>query len=557
MRICLLLGLAGLLTAGCSTVSAHLKRAEQLEQEQLYAEAMEELKAAAKEDPENPEPKIRLKKLQQRLADQACAEGRALLEMKDPWGAIEAFRRALEMDSESEEARAELNKTVAALVAEAAQQLADKKFVEASQLAEKLINLLPRHLEARKLREQVNLEWAKKLLGEAEEFMKKKMAGNALLRLAKMSQLVAVWGNSEELQSQARRQLMQDAAFCLSPQAGRIKPKLKAQQEKLLELVHNLKPEGCPAWSGAYSGCRRGQLQITLEGISSRQEKTQQEGEHKYQSGTRKVDNPKYLEVKDKLEKTRLHHQELGELIKSDEKLVEECRQAFADAGPSDDEESLRTKLKQAEADLEKHIQEQKEAEQQMRDLRAELKRLPAKVDEPVYDVFRYPSFTVTRTLQLKAKLVATGEGQLRSGEEAIEAEASTSDTSHPAYPKYKLEEDPLRFPESDQQLEEKLLGDAAHRIAGFVFRLCRERAEQMLSRARQALDDSPMDAAEDIVLYLFYTGDALPSDLAEFLKSHYQLSDPRLITGQEKPAGDQEPPASEKKPAAENGLEI
>ena len=547
-----------LLLAACSATSAYIERGRELEQAEMYEEALAEYQKAARREPDNPQLQADVKRLQSRLAEQAVEEGLSLRQMKDEMGALAAFLRAVRLAPENSAARQNLHRTVAGLLARVQKLQREEKAEESFRLAEKLHQQMPRDAQVKTAYEQARLAVAKTIMERVRDDVKKKLYGRALIGLVRVEQLVQVWGDSAELEVQARQALEQASRFGVKVVAARKPRRLARLSEQLAGMVGKKKPSACPTLQLPATGEARLILRLAVQKIDFKQDATTSEGEQKYQSGTRKVDNPQYQELTDKIAKDKERLSELVELLKQDGALVEECRQAFADAGPSDDEESLRRRLKQAEKARHDHLAEQKRLQDEVVELRRTRARTPRKVDEPVYDVFRYPIRQVKRTARVTVSLQAFGEARQRLLRDQLNGEASSSDKTNKAYRRYGVKGDPLRFELSDEQLVQRALAQAVAAIDGTLGKLCQRWQREILDRARAGASDAPLEAAEDYILYLFVNPGRPPADLVNFLKENFGLSDLKQLhpqAGQPAPAA-KEPP-SPPESSGEEGLEI
>jgi len=214
-------------------------------------------------------------------------------------------------------------------------------------------------------------------------------------------------------------------------------------------------------------------------------------------------------------------------LQEKDKTEVSQVRQAFADAGPDDDEASLRERMKKAEKALADHRAELSAKRDALVALRTRLSETPRQLQEPVYDTREYPVIKVTRTAKAKVKLHArSDEGQVLVKAATVEGEATTEDTTNKAMPRFGVKADPLAFPTSDAELTDNALDAATAKVASRLGDFCKRWQGEVLGRARQAASSAELEATEDFVLYLSIDPGQPPADLVQFLKEKKGLDD-------------------------------
>jgi hypothetical protein len=213
--------------------------------------------------------------------------------------------------------------------------------------------------------------------------------------------------------------------------------------------------------------------------------------------------------------------------------VIEESRQAMADAGPDDDETALRKRLKDAEKKREDHRAELRETENRLLEFRGTIKRTKRKLKEPVFDVHKYDVEKVTRTCTVRIKVTARGEGGVKALDEELQGTAETSDTTNPAMKKYDVKADPLEFPAKDEELVKQAIENATKNIAEKLGGQCQKWHEEILSRARQASTGAAIEATEDYVLYLFVSPGKPPPEVVEFLKKQRDFTALSEIRGE------------------------
>jgi tetratricopeptide (TPR) repeat protein len=523
---------AALFLVGCSTVSAHLKRGDELMQADLYEEALGEYRKAAAADPENAEAKMRIEKVRRELSSGANEEGLSLLQMKDYAGAIESFKKAIEYDPSQTSYKKNLNQAVGQIMLMGNKAREKKDFAGAISLYQKLQKALPGDKQAEQGLEETKIEWAKKLFAAAGEDMDRKLFGNALVSLVRIHKLVGIYRDSAALEAEARGEIQSASRFGIAVLPGKTKRNLRERTAGLVQELRRVKVNNCPTVDLPATGKPELTLRVSIGGVTFDETRHATTAEQKYRSGTRMVDNPKFIEMKKKIAADREHIKDLGQKIKDDKKIIDQARQAFADAGPSDDEESLRGRLKKAEKDNIDHNADREKTQDEVVQLRSTLSHTPRKLPEPVFDKHSYEVYQVTRTANLEVRFVARGEGGVKLSDQVVTGSASTSDKTNRADYKFDVKADPLAFPVSDEELLSKAMTDVAKTIGKQIEGLCGRWQDEILSRARQATNAAPIEATEDYVLYLLVCPKQAPSEIKQFLKEQFQFEDIKALRG-------------------------
>lgn len=522
-----------MLLAGCKGATAHIERGDELMRSQLYEQARDEYQKATKLDPENPEAASRLAKVRKALAAQANDEGKQLMEMKDHLGAVAAFKRAVQLHSEEAAYIQGLKKATQAQLDIARKAIDEKKYARALAEVDKLLEHLPRHREAKRVKSEAELAWADQLYNQASDFQKRGLHGNALVLLVRLRKLVGTYRDSAALEVVARDQMRDAARFGVRIEAARVSRPLRDLNREVVHRLQMIEVKQCPTAKLPARADERLVLVVATREVDFKQAREISTGQQKFQSGIRKVDNPKYLELEQNITNHRIRIAELQELLKQDDLVIEQCRQAFADAGPSDDENALRKRLLEVEKKRDAHRQELGRKEEELVAFRNRLSKTPRMLDEPVYDTFTYEIYDTTRTAKVRIDLEAFGEGRVKLTHDTIEGNASTSDKTNPADPEHNVKADPLTFPESDEVLQDKALKDAVGKIAERIADLCQRWQAEILARARQASAAAAVEAVEDYVLYVFAVPGKPPKEVTDFLRRECDFSDVKALRGE------------------------
>ncbi len=521
------------LTIGCFGASSQIKRGDELREAGLLEEALSAYKKAHRMDPDDEQLQAKIDDLELELSSRADQDGLASLKKGDSLGAVRSFKQALEIKPEHGPYIKHLKKAALVHIAKGEKLLDSKKFKKAEAVFKEILKELPRLKRARQGIKDTHLAMAERLLQKAKELQARGLQGNALLELVKIRKLVGAYGDSADRELKARQELEQAATFVVDIKPARVKRKLIRPTAKLLQRLGHLKASDCNLQVGTDQP--KATLKVGVSSIDFRNSRTMTTGDQKYQSGTRPVDNPKYLEMEKQIKDLRQRVEQLDSIIAEDQKQMEQTRQAFADAGPSDDEVSLRNKLSRAKKSLKAHTEEQQKKSDKALELRNKLSKTPRMLDEPVFDVHQYDIFEVTRTVTVTAILSAISENsQYLIRNRKTKGQAKTTDTTNKPEPRYNVKADPLKFPMSDEQLLSAALDNVTKNIGESLGEVCSSWTQDILARARQAGQDAALEATEDFVLYVLSSPDTPPSDLLTFLKEKHDFTDIKALKGVE-----------------------
>jgi tetratricopeptide (TPR) repeat protein len=487
----------------------------------LPKEALEEYKKAEEVEPDNPEVKSRLVKVRTLLATSAHTDGLIALKTKKYRAAIVAFKRALAYKPDEAAFMQNLKRAAKGVLDEGRRAIAEGKLRRATKIFKEVLGELPNFAEAQQALKEAESGMTEMLYNEALDYFKRGLYGNALISVIQLRNKVGAYEGSADLEVFARDNLKKSARFGVKVGAARAKRRLREKTGEIVERFLKVKIEQCPTAEMPVSKGARLRVKLALDGVAFSQDKEISTGEQKYRSGTRKVDNPKYLELKKQISAGQEKIKRLEEALQRDAKVIEESREAMADAGPEDDEAALRKRLKVAEKQRDDHRADLQNTDNRLVEFRGTIRRTKRKLDEPVFDTHSYDIAKVTRTCVVRVKVTVRGEGGVRVFDEEVQGSAATDDATNPAINKYGVEADPLRFPTKDEELFSQAIGKATENIAARLGGQCQEWHSELLSRARQASTGAPIEAVEDYVLYLFVTPGKPPAEVVKFLKKH------------------------------------
>ena len=530
-RLSILLIIHLALTIGCSGAGSQIERGDELRKAGLLGEALDAYKKAYRIDPDDEQLNVKIDAVETQLSQQSDSDGLMLLKSGDTLGAVHAFKQALEIKPEHEPYIKHLKKAALVHIAKGEKKLNEKKFKKAEAVFKEILKELPHLKRARQGIKDARLGMADGLLKKAVELQDRGLQGNALLELVSIRKLAGAYGDSADRELRARKELEEAAAFGIAIKPSKVKRKRLKQTAKLLQKLQNIRSPECNLVVGA--GQPKATLKVGVRNIDFKNSRTMTSGEQKYQSGTRPVDNPEFLKLAKRIKDLRARVEELDQIITEDHKLVEQTRQAFADAGPSDDEESLRNRLRKAQKNLKMHTDEQQKKSDKALELRNKLSKTPRMLDEPVFDTHQYDIFEVTRTVTLTATLSAISENsQFLIRSKTVDGLAKTKDSTNKAEPKYQVKANLLKFPVSDDELLSTAMEDLTKNIGESLGELCSNWTQDILARARQAGEDAELEATEDFVLYVVSSHDEPPSDLKTFLKEKHHFTDIEALRG-------------------------
>ncbi|NMB76597.1 MAG: hypothetical protein GYA21_15895 [Myxococcales bacterium] len=539
------------LAPACASVDPHVQRGDQLLSAGLHEEAMAEFETARKNKPDDPAIRAKIDTARRAAAEASFESGRLFMENGDFGSAAGALQKAAQLLPEEKRYAQALDEAAAKQVGKA-KELADKNPAEAVRLLSEILAALPRHALAQAVRAEIQRKEAAARLEQAHRLLERGLAGNALLvalRLGELFPEVDVAG----FQAAAREKLAALARFSLAVRAADTPRKTKDLTEVLLTRLHAVRPQRCPTFVAAEGQAPRAVIWAGVERVTFEQKKELTTGKQTYQSGKRKVDNPRYQELEQKQAADRSRIQELEEKIKEGEGGLEVARQRFAEAGPDDDEAALRDVVKKAEAAQQALIKEKTKLEDDVLERQKELSRTPRKLDEPVMDDHVYDVTRITRTATALARIVVTGEGKNVLVRREVRGVASVSDDTHPAQPKYGVVADPLKLEKDDTELSAEAVADAAAKSVEIADEACQRFREYIREGGRQAEESAPQEAVEAYVLYLMASPDPAPAELLRFLEKKFEIGAKALQTLQPvapKPSGKPSPKTEAATPA-------
>jgi len=523
-----------LTVVGCAGAAEHIQRGNELSQAQMFEEALGEYQKAQEIDPDNEEVATRIKECKKELAAEENQAGLSLTKSGKKLEALAVFRKAVSYDPGHAGYKKNLLETADSLVSQGKKAFEEKRFKQAVKVLEGVLKVLPKHPEANQAMKQAETARAELLYSQASDFLKRGLYGNALVSLVKLKKLVGTHEDSADIEVYTREQILKAAQYGIKVEAGKVKRKWSEPTQEIVNRLHAVKLKKCP--SAVMPATDEPKLTVTvkLQAIAYDQSSEETTAKQKYQSGIRKVDNPDFLKIEKTIAQGRERVSQLEVMLKEVETVIEQAREAFADAGPDDDEAVLRKRLTDAEQKQAEHQKELSAKEKQIVEQREKLSQTPAKLDKPVFDEYEYDISKITRTANALVKVVARGEGGGDPVSEELDGSASTEDTTNPADPKHSVKPDPLEFPKNDEVLGGEAIGKTIEKIGDFIGEQCKRWNEEILVRAEQASQAAPIEAVEDYVLYLLVSSGTPPPEVMEFLKAQLGFTDVKTLRGRD-----------------------
>jgi tetratricopeptide (TPR) repeat protein len=154
--------------SGCTAFGRAVKEGDEFTTQHKWAEAEAAYLRALAADPEAPEVTIKLRAVRKSWSEEIYQEAERVHATGDLPGAQKLLIRALELDGESEPARALLTRTLDARVEAAQKALKEERLQEARAEFDAVLAVLPDHPAARKGVDAVQVAWAKRWFKTAQ-----------------------------------------------------------------------------------------------------------------------------------------------------------------------------------------------------------------------------------------------------------------------------------------------------------------------------------------------------------------------------------------------------
>ncbi len=528
--------IAGLVSVGwmhCSAPSLRLQRGDELMKAEMYEQALEEYQQAASLDPQDTTLMIRVKQIRKLLVERSVDACNSLLELKEYDTALVSFSAVLQYGAGEPTAALTIEKLAYRFMQGGKDFLREGKIKDSFFLMDQLLEYLSAYEYVEKISKKIQLDWADELYRLASSWQEKKQPGNSLVVLAMIRKLVGNYKDTGSLEAEARSSLRAKAHTSVDLQLVWSRNKWIFSTESLADRIKQSAVRLCPALRFEKKTKQDLFVKLNLRKLDYRTERQDSDFEQKYRSGTRKIDNPEVFKLEAQIEEGKTGIDELQARLDLDAQNIRAYRQAFADAGPEEDEEKLRNRLLQAEKQQRENQGRLSDIHKQVNSLRRKLAETPKKLHEPIYAMHSYKVTKVTRIAQTEARLTAWDKMKNMLIAEQLSASASTSDTTCVAQPKYGIKADPLHFEKSDDVLQNEALTQLESNAVKHLEKLCSHLGGNLIEKI-QALPPQEIDEViELIVLYMFVTGDAPTSKMQEILERERYFRDHAFIMEQ------------------------
>jgi len=250
-------------------------------------------------------------------------------------------------------------------------------------------------------------------------------------------------------------------------------------------------------------------------------------------AGSRRIPNPAHREAAGAI---KGHKEELEAAVAElKRRLAEVAKQEvlLAEAPPEADLEAFRQRLSDARQTARGARQAAESKVRALANVRRRLADTPKKIDEPIQKKARLEIAEVTRRAQLEVKLRARdlSTGKVLIPLTPLRVDASTVDATHPALPRAGVGADPLSFPESDEELERKVLDQMSHEVSDKVLRLCQAHQSKLLAAPARLAPDAPQEEATEVWVRATLRGDGtLSAPARAFFTRTWGLTEPERI---------------------------
>jgi hypothetical protein len=197
--------------------------------------------------------------------------------------------------------------------------------------------------------------------------------------------------------------------------------------------------------------------------------------------------------------------------------------------------ESRKRERDRVDADLAEMSRDVDALQREVESLERELDDTPRTIEQDVIDTFDYDVVTWTRTCTAEVEMEAKFADDGRESSTMLTGKASTTDDTHPAYPRYGVEKDPLVFETDDVELLSRVDRDLAGKTSGELSELAQAFWRRRTSEAIGDMKKRPHHAA-NLLLSVHLAAPEHLSDgdvtaLGEHLVEHYEYAPMATIT--------------------------
>lgn len=427
---------------GCA-YRQHIDRGDAFFHQGQYVQALAEYEKAEQIEPDSTEVADKITQTKRRLVEIWATQARDHLAQQRWMDAVEVAGKALEAMPEAEQVRALVVEVSTAVQQEAEARIESKSFGPALQLLEGVRERLPTEAVAvTPTIEDAEFVWSQRLQAQAQSAEDDGLLALAYLLWSKAAQLQP--GQGLEARSQALR----------GPVARRARYVVRgvARRGQLAERSLAGIAASLDATSVALVESARpapdATLDVRVRGPRFDTARDQRTETVRYQSSTRRVENPFYRSRVDELSREERELVRAQEDVDYQQSKVDQYRDQVAREGPSPNTSTgAEQNLYNAENRLEAARRKVSDQRRRVQRAREELRNTPQFEDEPVYSDLSYTVTVHRRTgeADLLAKLEHADAREPLTVERGLQITAT--DEEHTAYPQAGVSADPLELP--------------------------------------------------------------------------------------------------------------
>lgn len=521
VRWILIVALAGLLLAGCA-YRRHMGRGDELMVQGNYEAALAEYKLALEAKPESTDAPLKIADAQAKLLSKRTAATEEALQRQD-------YAQAVELSGDLFRTLSRVPETMALLqrVWDVARVVADGR-VQAGDFAGGLAmfghmhqHMPPQQPLIAQRMQQIQVLWAQTLDQAGPQAAKAGQAALALLLAAKAYQLQPSPAR-QAARDKLRASLTKALTYRVQPQKGArphrgfgpVIAQLNLAGAGLIELAPT---------QGAMQAIHA-KLTVAMEGPRFDRQRSTEQRQGRYQSGTRQVANPSYASRQSNVQ--RYERAVLGrqEEVDRQQRYVEQYTADVAREGPSPNTSTgAEQNLYNAQNRLESARRGLTDDRRQLQRAQEELRSTPATREEPVWAEHRYSvdKHTLVGLLHVRASVTHTDGRPVHVVEEGLRT--SDADISHAAQGPLKLAADPLSLP-SDKEVTGRLYTMAAERATRAVLASFGQYRSGLLAAADAAPD--PPRRSDALVRFVLTSPGNVPPERAQALAAASGIPD-------------------------------
>lgn len=555
--------------SGCTAFGRAVKEGDEFSSQHKWAEAEAAYLRALAADPEASEVRIKLRDVRKSWSEEIFKEAEQIHATGNLPEAQKRLIRALELDAESEPARALLTRTLDARVEAAQKALQEERLPEARAEFDAVLAVSPDHPAARKGVDAVQVAWARRWFKNAQQLEADGKLGNALLAYIRADQERVGATAARERAEAVRLKLRDEVAFLVvaTPVEDKAQAPDVAQRLAAGRLASML-PKEVPirVVTEAPESQVGVKLDLTLERVLPLKAVEPFQRTQRYLAGNRSVPNPRRKQLEDrllsaerKLEEMERKHavalrdylrrqaelntvrqtaercrererqlclqiiQQCGEAIGDIEKpgqVPEECNPAPCATRQCGQEEQILAQnaavVQQLEKQLDPALDQTEGQRREVQRGRDAFFREPITVEEPMYSDFVYD--VDLNRLTVKATVTSVLRDLLSSQAPPApvtqDYDVSHEDYSNKGYDRYGVLADPVQLRnelELRVEVGDKAMADLARRV---MERFDAYRQKRVEDARRGMVRPGAEDVVETSVRVLLLTADKPPPDI-------------------------------------------